>query len=405
MNKKVMAVAVAGALAAPAVALAQSATVNMYGQIRLENIYTNSYNQNAAGTQKFVKQDGFASFDSYIGFRGEEKLGGNLSAWFQCESTANVTGEEQSGFCGRNSAIGVKGAFGNFFVGGWDTPYKRAHSSTFRPFSTVGAFGVAELLMGASTGNGGNGLRAATNTDTVGTSGTGSQAYGFSRRQANSINYDSPNFGGFTVMGQVSAADESTVVTTTQAWGKARLWSVGALYQNGPLAIGAGYERHKNYNPGSFAGYTGGTDTGFELNAAYTFAGKFKLSGMYSRLEYDNIGSVNDSMKRDGWGVFGDWAISGPHILRMGYIQARDTKGNGIGALGGMIGNAGVGNTGGRAMQLQYAHKLSKRTEFNVGYVSLRNETNARYNLQSFAPRPGAGGDPRAFVLGAIHSF
>src|SRR3546814_9689180 len=42
---------------------------------------------------------------SAIGFRGEEKLGGGLSAWFQCESSADVRGLDQEGFCSRNSAI------------------------------------------------------------------------------------------------------------------------------------------------------------------------------------------------------------------------------------------------------------------------------------------------------------
>ena len=63
------------------------------------------------------KPDGFATYDTYIGFRGEERLGGGLSAWFQCESTLNIIGEEnfENGFCTRNSGVAFKGGWCNIF--------------------------------------------------------------------------------------------------------------------------------------------------------------------------------------------------------------------------------------------------------------------------------------------------
>ena len=84
MNKKLMAVAVAGALAAPALAFAQASTVQIYGKITYE--YGIADQGNGRPNVDYADSPG----GSAIGFKGEEKLGGGLSAWFQCESSADV---------------------------------------------------------------------------------------------------------------------------------------------------------------------------------------------------------------------------------------------------------------------------------------------------------------------------
>lgn len=399
MQKKLMAVAVAGALAAPALAFAQASTVQIYGNIRTDYNFV----KQGAGLQRV---DGFSVYDSSLGVRGEEKLGGGLTAWFQCESTANITGEAAETFCNRNSGVGIRGSFGNVFYGNWDTPFKLAHGTHFRPFSTSGSFGLAEILYGGSTGNGGNGLRAVTNGDTVGTSGTGTQLSGFSRRQANTVNYHSPNWNGLRLMGAFSATDENTGVTAASTATKARLWSVGGIYTNGPLAIGAGYERHKNYNPGSQGTYTGGDDTAWQINAGYTFAKVLRVGATYVRLDYDT--ALGGTAKRSNYGIYADWAIQGPHSLRLGYSVAGDQKGAtsaGTAVIGGMVSNGGAGSTGAKLFGIQYAYAFSKRTELNIGYAKLSNESAARYNLQSMPARPAAGEDPTSFTIGVRHSF
>ncbi|MBS1219357.1 MAG: outer membrane protein (porin) [Proteobacteria bacterium] len=135
MNKKLMAVAVAGALTAPAVAMAQS-TVQVYGNLYIEYAFTNQ-KQSASGTGLTqidrVDADILQTGGSAIGFKGEEKLGGGMSAWFQCESTADPRGASQDGWCSRNSAVGLKGGFGNFFVG-----KVRRRSSTAPPKACSG---------------------------------------------------------------------------------------------------------------------------------------------------------------------------------------------------------------------------------------------------------------------------
>jgi len=117
MNKKVMAAAVAVAVSAPALVYAQASTVQMYGSIRGE------WSVRDEGTGRAKHDQMVNPGSSYIGFKGEESLGGGMSAWFQCESTMDLSGVGTA-LCMRNTAVGLKGNWGNFFVGNWDTPYK-----------------------------------------------------------------------------------------------------------------------------------------------------------------------------------------------------------------------------------------------------------------------------------------
>jgi len=144
MHKKAVAIAVAGALGAPAVALAQSSTVQVFGTMYIEYSFVDQGN-NPAGLERsnadFIQTPG-----SEIGFKGEEKLGGGLSAWFQCTTTADPRGISQNGWCSRNSALGIKGAFGNVFFGNWDIPSKRTSGPLNVGANDTGIWGTAFLL-------------------------------------------------------------------------------------------------------------------------------------------------------------------------------------------------------------------------------------------------------------------
>src|SRR5687768_6064584 len=148
MQKKLLALAVAGAVGSPAVALAQTSTVQVFGTFYVEYSYID---QGTSTTGERVNVDMLQTPGSEIGFKGEEKLGGGLSAWFQCATTADVRGESQDGFCSRNSALGLKGGFGNVFIGNWDTPFKRTISPPSVGSNDTGVFGSANLLTAGST--------------------------------------------------------------------------------------------------------------------------------------------------------------------------------------------------------------------------------------------------------------
>ena len=399
MQKRLMAVAVAGALAAPAAVMAQS-TVQVYGNLYMEYAFTKqgrSTPTNAAGTNfaDRVDADIFQTGGSAIGFKGQEKLGGGMSAWFQCESTADPRGVSQNGWCGRNSAVGLKGGFGNFFVGNWDTPFKRARVGNIGGRDT-GVFGTAFLLYGNST-----------------TTGDGADAGVFARRQRNSINYDSPKFGGFQFMASTSTTNASTGLTSTAAEAKARVWSLGGAYAQGPLTIAAGYERHKNHysnavrGTGAISGLANGTTTfavakvdattagdesGYHISAAYAF-GNVKVGGTFTEQEADTLAAAAaapSKVKVKAYHVGVEWKLSGPHNVHFGYTRADDVKGL-AGAQMAPVAGTSVGlrptvpaagtSSGADMWQVRYLHDFSKRTTGSLGYVSLKNDRGASYDL------------------------
>src|SRR3990172_10403049 len=104
MNKKLMAVAVAGALAAPAAVLAQASNVQIYGKLNLglDNYSATGSTAGAAGD--FKSRYRVYDSSSRLGFRGTENLGGGLNAGFLMESGVAVdTGAatSQNGGAGR----------------------------------------------------------------------------------------------------------------------------------------------------------------------------------------------------------------------------------------------------------------------------------------------------------------
>jgi len=403
MNKKLIAVAVAGALGAPGVALAQASTVQIYGTLVMNYNYVDQGGgafgvaPPAAGSITKAKYDHLNSHDSNLGFKGEEALGGGLTAWFQCESTFDPTGAASAAgaaaWCGRNSAFGMKGNYGNVYAGNWDTPAKIVMAN-FRPFSTAGAYGVTSLWNGTQS-----------NINNVGTS--------FTRRQQSLISYATPEFSGFQGYAGWSAANEAAAQTSATTASKPRLYSFGLQYSNGPLILGGGYETHRNYNPTASATYTGGTDRGWSLGAAYTFMGTLKAMAIVTNNKYELSGgtaATQGDLQGTNFGAYIDWAFSGPHRVRAGYTKQGESKGSG-GTLaapilvGNMVANSAGGQTGTGLYALQYAYHFSKRTEVNLGYARVVNSQFTSTALQSLGARPNVGANQDAWVLGVKHSF
>lgn len=395
MNKKLMAVAVAGALAAPAVALAQS-TVQIYGNIYMEYAFT-STGANTPNTVNPANVDILQAPGSAIGFRGEEKLGGGMTAWFQCESSADFRGTNGDGFCTRNSAVGLKGGFGNVFIGVWDTPFKRTIGNVGG--RDTGIYGTADLLVNNST-----------------TTSDGASAGVFKRRQRNSINYDSPRFGGFQFMAATSSTNSSSSLTTSDAAAKPRVWSLAGAYSAGPLALSVGYEVHTNaYNnsvtPVATLSSTGvalgtptvatfaGDEEGYHISAAYTLGNGLKLGFTWTEQEADNAPGLTS--KNQAYQLGAEWKISGPHSVHFGYTEADDSKGAG-GTTGRPV--VGVAGNGAKLWQIRYLHDLSKRTTASIGYVNLKNDVSGTYDLMGVSGT-GTGAKSSAVAMSIQHRF
>jgi len=405
MQKKLMAVAVAGALGVPAVALAQTSTVQVYGTMYVEYSFGTDQGRGLpAPAPDRVTVDFLQTPGSAIGFKGEEKLGGGLSAWFQCESTADPRGLSQNGWCGRNSALGMKGGFGNVFVGNWDTPFKRTISPPNVGGADTGIWGTAFLLTGNSTTSG----LPAPSAGGAATALPAAARGAFKRRQSDLISYDSPNFGGFQVMAAFTAAQTSTgALSGTND--KPRVLSLGGQYSAGPLYVSVGYERHNEFNGGGREG----DDSGWHIGAAYTW-GPVRFGGQYTRQKFESgTAAAPLNARVNAYHVGVDWQIVGPHGLRASYTKAGDMKGTpGGGGFSGrpVVPAVGVPNdTGAKLLGIRYVYTFSKRTEFTFGYVNLNNEGNAvtggaAYNLGGL-PAPLAGDNQHAFAAALRHTF
>src|SRR5258706_10449943 len=167
MNKKLMALAVAGAFVAPGVAVAQVTSaaptagvasntgITLYGRLD-ETIMNSKYSSvsNAAGvvTTGEIKKGDIYSPGNAIGVRGREDLGGGTAAWFQLEAGAWPDGRLDSAattgshFGGRNSGLGVSSALGDIMFGIWDTPYK-VSMFTWNSL-TSGGFSAGGVIVG-----------------------------------------------------------------------------------------------------------------------------------------------------------------------------------------------------------------------------------------------------------------
>ena len=369
MNKKLIALAVASAFAAPAAALAQASNVQIYGGAYFEYGYVK---QGALASGNMPNADIIQSPGSAIGVRGEEALGGGLSAWFQCESTAGTAGATAVGgggvFCGRNSALGMKGAFGNAYVGNWDTPFKRSIGLKYA--TDVSFFGASALMYGASA-------------SAIGRAAPGTWA----RRENQTMFYDTPSWNGFQAMGALSTPTVAqNAVTSNTSGAKARLWSLGATYTNGPLFVGAAYENHSNFQPaanGTAGAATGfaGNDNAFTLSARYQF-GPLEAGVGYTKQKFETAPLTSADVSAVH--LVGSWAVQGPHTVQLGYTKANSTGGSYAGVIGPRVYNAGAGNTGASLLLAEYQYAFSKRTRGSIGYARVSNDSAATYSIMGF---------------------
>lgn len=407
MNKKLMAVAVAGAFGAfgATAAFAQSSTVSLSGNINYNyGYFDNGGTGFTAGTAPVVagvpkvRTDALSSQESQWVLKGEENVGGGMSVFFQCSTSLDVSGSVTANMCARTSFLGFKGSFGSINFGNNDTPTKRM-AANYDPFPIAAAMGQGGQMWNAGANNTGNGGTPAS----------------FSRRQQNLVTYDMPTMNGFDASFSFTAANEATAVNSASTIQKPRMWAASVNYSNGPLMLGAGYERHQDFNAAALGTYSGGNDSMYTLAAAYTFMGSLKISGVYNRIAYNNMTNVLNAggdMSLNTYGLYADWAITGPHRLRLGYGNQGSTRGsyNGLGAtanaqVGTLTGNGGAGQTGTQKFVVEYAYALSKRTEVGLDFATIRNDRFANQTIGTGSNVPNYGETQNFTGMMVRHKF
>ena len=441
INKKVMALAVAGALAAPAAAFAQASNVQIYGtfDVSINSInhsgYTN-FTNNASVT-------GVTKFDVYnqssrLGFKGVEDLGNGLKAWFQIENNIAADGRQfnnTAGIGARNTAVGLEGSFGNVLMGNWDSPYKSAEG--IWNISGVGGYaGLQNLIMHNNDSTGAqpnlNCNNAVTASATIQVSTTGASVpicgqlemgtTSFSNRMSNTVQYWSPLFSGVQVKFALRANEEKND-SATAAKNSPEGWATTINWTNANAGVTLGYEKHVGWRDigpvvitsTSTTGYPAGTagqlvasgaglstaagtpnnvtDTAWTLGGNYNF-GVVQLAAAMEQMKFGNNwqAGAETNYQRNNY-YLGLAAPVGSGTIRAGYSWTPGNKSCGAGlniGTQGLIDGTGssakafcVGDTKAAAFQLGYEYNMSKRTQVYGSFAKLDNGNNQNINFST----------------------
>lgn len=365
MQKKLIALALASAFAAPA--FAATSNVDIYGVVNM------SVDRIDSGRSGIDKSTNVNSNASRLGFKGSEDLGGGLAAIWQVETSFNGDGQTSTNtqFASRNTFIGLKGAFGTVLLGQYDTPMKS---------------------LGRMVDNFGDG--AADSRNILGTSYSSGKNL-WDARPKNTIAYATPTFSGLSAnlayMTDTGGATTTTAPCTTGLdCNKNDAWSLAANYNNGPLLLGAGYEKHNTIvsSTSDISSHI------WRVVGGYSF-GNAKLGALYEKAKGD-LALNNDKLAdRKAWGIFGNYAI-GAITLKANYLKADET--------------ANVANSSAKQYTLGADYALSKRSIAYVYYAKVKNDNSAGYGLGAGAGDSNqtigtSGVDPSVFGVGMKHTF
>lgn len=376
MQKKLIAVAVAGALAAP-LAMAQS-------NVTISGYVTAGYeNYKLSGATVAVARDTenrISDQSSRIIFAGTEDLGGGLKAWFQIDSrfANDIAG---STLAGGNTGVGLMGNWGKLTIGRWDIHYNEGTAVSANRTGSLQSCGVCSLMSGVG---GTGGFAAIANTT----------------RTPNLIMWDSPNWNGVTARLAYSTnkdGNEGSGVGSGVDDGGA--WNAAVRYANGPWMAGYSYFTHNAEGPtsvGSVATTIGDNDQrGNRAYVSYDFPMGLRIGLIYdqSKLYAANAGSTSMD-KRTAW-MLPIRYTTGAHAVYLQYARA------------GQVGS--VADTGASFTMLGYDYALSKRTNVGAYWTQMNNKSNGMMQLfglgASGASAPGAGEDTRQIYIGMSHSF
>lgn len=397
MQKKLLTLAVAGALTAPGLALAQ---VEVYGFVNM-SVGKFKYSDDAAGNGSVSKWD-VASHASNYGIRGRENLGGGQTAWFQIEQNAPMERSNNVAItpASRNSAVGLQGGWGNLFIGQWTTPW--ADLDALWGVGTVGGWGPITSIIGRreTTGTAPNANCANALSPGVGACDAveagGGVGHPFWRRISQAIFYQSPVMGGV----QVKVAYQTNEGKSTGAGGSipanAQLWSTSVTWSGmgGRLRVGGALDGHKDFTT------IGQTDTGWRVTGGWNF-GFADLGLAFEQMVYKTAAGDVDAQQ---WGI-GIAVPVGSGAIRGSYAVADDLETP-----------AGTTDTGAKTYNIGYEHRFSKRTSVGFGYATIKNDSAAVFTWTGAPPvqdggavrvanTPFPGSDPSTFFVNMVHRF
>lgn len=329
MQKKLIALALAGLAAAPA--FAQS-NVTIYG--RVDFGFENRGGSDGAAQFNGRKNE-FASgmqSGSRIGFKGDEALGNGLKLIWQLES--GIRNDEHNMGAGnagiwsstlRNAYIGLTGNWGTV-VGGRLDGVRYGIFNKYDPFAGGGMGNFTQMTYQVD-------------------------------RADNAIAYVSPKWNGFGFVAaytsSINQAETNGVAGGVKAnTGDGELKTIMATYDNGPLSLTADYERVDIKHMGDTHAYV------ITLGGSYDF--KFvKVSALWDKIKQDNTG-VGTVLDDRAWFI-GASVPYGNFLFKANYGRVTDH----------VTPDADSSKFG-----LGVNYYLSKRTNVYFDYGRINNDTN-----------------------------
>lgn len=389
MQKKLIALAIAGFAAAPAFA-----QVTVYGvaDVTLENVRAAGVtNDGVPATTEANRpaRNRVTSNSSLLGFRGTEDLGNGLNAIFQFETGVNADSAISSttaptqtlGIFNRDTFVGLQSAsMGTIKLGLNSNPYRRLGAAyDFNPGATGIPFNGA--IFGA--------------IDNIQT--------GFDNRLNNSVAYDSPVMSGLQIRA-IYGADENRSVLGAATPVKDTTFGLGVDYNLGGLNVGFATERRNDSAPAGFGAGADNKAQGNRIGAKYTF-GTTTVGVLYDqyKLTSNTAGTqfaAGDDLERTAFGVQLAHVVGANQFIAQVSV-ASDLEFDGVKDNG----------TGAKMYSLAWNHSLSKRTMVKTYFSVIRNDQGAAYDFYTAPVGLGTGNatsygaDPKGVGVGLRHSF
>lgn len=339
MKQKLTATVLGLALITPSIASADS---TLYGRIHLS---LDSLD-NGANSETYL-----SSNSSRLGVRGKEDLGNGLDLLYQMEGGIDWDGGGTWGPT-RNTFVALKGGWGQFTAGRFDTPFKRMVTGRHDLF--------------------GEQIGRARNITTQGPGGSS-----WSLRTPNSLKYSTPTVNGLggeiaLSLGETSGEDKD-------------IWSGALSWESGPFDTALAYERHEDSTK------TQKTETGWRLNAGYDF-GALRIIALLQENRDDGFTKGHD---RRAWGIGGAWK-TGDTTFKAQYYESRPYD--------------DAPQTGGDLIAIGADHRLSKRTTVYAVYGRTENDDNAGFvpykeGRNARPPIAENGKTASGFGIGIVHNF
>jgi predicted porin len=340
--KKILSLAIAAALVAPAAAMADA---TLFGKAHFIIQNTDVDDGTSSGTGDVWSVD---SIHSRVGVKGSEDLGDGLTAVYHFEFKVNQ--DSGSGLGDRNQFIGLAGGFGTVLLGRHDTPMKMSQGK-FDEFGDLPNGDITKVIPGED-------------------------------RVDNVIAYVSPAMGGLTFVGAAVAGelgDGASVGDNNALTSIADHLSLAGLYSNGPIFASLAYN---TYDLGSFAP---GVEPSLLRGTFIWKGGMWQAGVMYSSMDLDIPGASDP----DQMGVSGHLKVGAAGKVKAQYLMGDSPRGNASDAATGTFSpNVTIGlpvsspENEVTQFSIGYEHALSKRTTLHAGYTAYEeDQTNYEKNV------------------------